>query len=516
MLKKFIFIKNTLVLLLIFSVLTLRAQEDKSQDGFMQYKYPSGRVSSEGYIKNGKPDGYWKTFYENGIIKSEGNRKNAQLDSLWKFYNEEGKLSLSYEYIDGKKNGIKTVYDTETGFIISEDTFKDDVRNGITYFRKENIRYKEIPFVNGKENGIGKEYLPDGLIQSITQYKNGFIARDEKINRKDKLNRKQGLWKEFYPNGVVKKEMRYRDDKLDGYLKIFEPDGNLVKAEKYIDGVLQENVDELVKLDVVNTYYESGKKKSSGTYKEGYPEGFTRRFSEEGVIIGSELYKDGYKIGEGIYDEKGYKQGLWKEYYITGELKAQGEYSNDKKIGEWVYYYSNGKVEQRGKYGKDNKPTGDWKWFYESGNLLRSESFIKGLPEGEMIEYTDSSEIVTKGVFSDGEKEGFWVSNDGDMRYEGEYKGGNRYGKWKTFYNGNGKQAEEGTYIDGLENGKFVYYYYNGKPKEEGEYLMGNKEGNWRKYDTEGLLYTTILYRDNKEIKIDGIKVKEESSIDEK
>jgi hypothetical protein len=41
---------------------------------------------------------------------------------------------------------------------------------------------------------------------------------------------------------------------------------------------------------------------------------------------------------------------------------------------------------------------------------------------------------------------------------------------------------------------------------------MGNKEGNWRKYDTEGTLYTTIVFKDNKEFKIDGAKVKEEES----
>ena len=487
------------------------------KDGFTKFYYPNGMVSSEGNMKEGKPDGYWKTYYENGILKSEGNRENGQLDSLWKFYNELGKLSLTYVYKEGKKSGLKTVYDVETGFKVSEEPFIDDVRQGLAYYWKGDYRYKEVPFENGKENGKGKEYLKDGLIQSLTVYKNGFVQRDEKINRIDKLNRKQGTWKEFYANGNVKKELRYRDDKLDGYVKYFEPDGNLAKAEKYVDGVLQVNVAELVKLDVVTTYYETGKKKTSGTYKDGYPEGFTRKFNEEGEIIGSELFKDGYKIGEGIYDSQGFKQGKWKEFYITGELKAEGEYLNDKKIGEWIYYYQNAKIEQRGKFGKDGKPTGDWKWYYESGNVLRTESFLRGLPEGEMVEYTDSSSIVTKGTYVDGEQEGPWISNDGDMRYEGEFKGGAKYGRWKAYFNGNGKLAEDGAYLDGIENGKFVYYYYNGKVKEEGEFVVGKKEGNWRKYDTEGLLYSTIQYKDDKEFKIDGAKVKDEdSSIDEK
>ena len=165
--KKFSFIY---FLFCLFAVISFDLNAQEIKDGFTKYTYPSGRISSEGFIKNGKPDGYWKTYYESGIIKSEGNRKEAQLDSLWKFYNEDGKLTLSYEYKEGKKQGIKTVYDVETGHIISEEPFVSDIRQGTAFYRKENIRFKEVPFDKGKENGIGKEYLKDGLIQSITLY----------------------------------------------------------------------------------------------------------------------------------------------------------------------------------------------------------------------------------------------------------------------------------------------------------------------------------------------------------
>jgi antitoxin component YwqK of YwqJK toxin-antitoxin module len=124
----------------------ISAQENQVKDGFTKYTYPSGRLSSEGFIKNGKPDGYWKTYYESGILKSEGNRKDAQLDSLWKFYNDEGKLTLTYEYKEGKKQGMKTVYEVETGHIISEEPFVADIRQGKAYYRKINVRYKEVPF----------------------------------------------------------------------------------------------------------------------------------------------------------------------------------------------------------------------------------------------------------------------------------------------------------------------------------------------------------------------------------
>ena len=35
---------------------------------------------------------------------------------------------------------------------------------------------------------------------------------------------------------------------------------------------------------------------------------------------------------DGIIDEKGYKQGKWKEFYETGELKAEGIYKNTEYI----------------------------------------------------------------------------------------------------------------------------------------------------------------------------------------
>ena len=32
------------------------------QNGFTQYRYPNGQVSSEGHLVNGTPEGYWKSW----------------------------------------------------------------------------------------------------------------------------------------------------------------------------------------------------------------------------------------------------------------------------------------------------------------------------------------------------------------------------------------------------------------------------------------------------------------------
>lgn len=476
------------------------------QNGPIKFYYPNGKVSSEGNMANGKPDGYWKTFYENEVLKSEGNRKNFQLDSTWKFYNEQGVLTSEYFYREGKKNGIKKLFNSESQKLVSEENFVNDVKQGYTVFYKEDYKYKEVPFVNGKEEGIGREFSKDSLILTITVYKNGYVTREEKINRKDKFGKKQGNWKSFYPNGTIHTECRYTDDLLDGYLKEYALDGNLIKTEKYDYGVLKKNVAELVKLDVQNDYYPSGKIKSSGTFKEGNAEGVTRYYSEEGKIINSKVYKDGELIGEGVYDEKGYQQGKWKEYYPSGELRAEGEYIDGRRNGDWVFYHQNGKIEQKGKFLKGAKPSGNWVWYYESGNLLREEKFTAGLEEGTMTEYNDSGRLITKGDYVEGEKEGLWMSEDGDVREEGNYKNGQKDGIWKTHYK-SGKLAFEGKFVDGTPDGKHTYYHDNGRLKEEGSYAMGRKEDNWKYYDYEGVLETTISFKNDEELKIDGVKM---------
>ena len=82
------------------------AQELSLDSAFVQYYYPNGQVSSEGYLKNGKPDGFWRNYHVTGILKSEGKRTNYLLDSIWNFYNQRGELVQSISYQLGDKNGF--------------------------------------------------------------------------------------------------------------------------------------------------------------------------------------------------------------------------------------------------------------------------------------------------------------------------------------------------------------------------------------------------------------------------
>ena len=61
----------------------------------------------------------------------------------------------------------------------------------------------------------------------------------------------------------------------------------------------------------------------------------------------------------------------------------------------------------------------------------------------------------------------------GKLKFEGEYKNGNKNGKGKV-YDGS-ILLFEGNFINGKRNGKGRNYYYNGKLEFEGEYLNREK-----------------------------------------
>ncbi len=497
------------LLILLPAFLSAQTNSKIIRDGYNKFYYDNGKISSEGTMREGRPDGYWKTYSENGNLKSEGNRKNFQLDSVWKFYSEQGKLAFEFNYREGKKNGPKNTYDTKEGFLITSENYVNDQKHGNTtiYFTDGKVK-QTIPFVMGKENGMGFEYSSDSVIITITQFQKGFISKEEKINRRDANGLKQGMWKEFYPKDlVIKSEVNYSEDKMNGYLKEYSVKGSLLNTTKYINGVHITDAPELAKLDVKTTYYDNGAVKSTATYKDGVAQGILREFSPEGKVVNSKVFVNGTLTGEGVLDTAGRMQGQWVEYHTNGEIKSKGEYLNNIRVGNWTFFHSNKKTEQTGKYDKKGKAQGPWKWYHESGNILREETYRNGLQDGLMTEYSDSGKVITKGEYIDGMKEGPWMFELGSYREEGNYKADKWDGEWKSYYTDNGKLRFVGKFIDGVPDGMQIFYYLNGKEKQMGKYAGGLKEGEWKFYEETGLLFLTILYKNDIEIRFDGVKV---------
>ncbi|OFY47723.1 MAG: hypothetical protein A2W85_13015 [Bacteroidetes bacterium GWF2_41_31] len=498
-----IFFFCLITIILIQINLTGQTTGELKGEGYTVFYSPDSVVISEGYMVSGKPDGYWKNYYTDGILKSEGNRKNFLLDSIWRFYSEEGQLILEIDYEQGKKNGFRSTYQ---GNEIIRERFVQDVKQGESYVLSADLKIKsKIPFVDGLEEGIARDYDTLGNIIQLVYYKKGYVVERERINRTNSNGLRHGRWKWFFDDEIaVQKEGSYNNGLENGYWKEYDRDGNLISATKYVDGEKQEKAEELVKLDMRTDYFPSGKTKVVSTYtKDGIPEGVRREYNEAGEVEKSFIFRKGIIVAEGILTDDGKRQGFWKEFYPNGKLKATGIYMDDLREKVWEFYYQKGQLEQIGKY-INGKPDSLWRWYHSNGKTLREEHFYNGLPDGVYSEFDDQGKLITTGEYLEGKMEGFWTLEIGDSREEGSYSEGLRSGIWKTYYP-DGSLAFEGKYVDDLPNGKHQWWWPNGRLKMEAEFVMGRKSGELKKYNDDGTTLIAIDYKGGKEVKYDGI-----------
>ena len=313
------------------------------------------------------------------------------------------------------------------------------------------------------------------------------------------------MWIELYPDYSTFREIQYDQGLKNGYLKEYDSRGNLKKIEKYIDDILQVDAVELTKVEVRKSYYQNGRVQKTGSFSKDQPVGMHISFDSSGVATDAEMFEKGHLTARGRLDELRRKQGPWKEFYATGELRAEGNYENDKKVGVWKYLYIDGKLEQNGSY-VNGKPNGTWKWYYENGSLLREESYLSGKEDGFSYEYFENGDTLSRGEFLDGEREGPWFFKDGDQRIFGNFASGKMTGIWKHFYE-DGTLSYTGTYSSGIPEGKHQSWYSDGVLKWTGKYENGKRQGNWVRYFPDGLPVLTIFYDQGIERNYDGIKV---------
>src|ERR1700756_414715 len=524
--------KKAVIVFLVFNFLISYAQKSDTttaKNGYNIFYFDNGKKSSEGTMRNGKADGYWKNYYKTGILKNEGNRKDFLLDSIWKFYNEKGQLTKTFNYLNGKKNGYITTYDT-AGIVVSRENYVDDIKQDTSYiYYKTGLIKQSIPFKNGKADGVSYIYSPDTLVTNIIHYKMGYIEKQERINQTDENGNKQGMWKKFYSNGTIKKEERYKDGAVDGYVKEYDKKGNLEEIKKYTFGKEIKDAPELAKLDVFKAYFDDGNVKYEGGYVNGVPMGTHYRFHLShrcdtvlvyidsletnqkqfhcfNISVPDSAYnfQEGYLIERGPVDSLRRRQKEWIEYNITGEFRSKGTYVDDKRIGNWEFFYPNQKIEQKGKYDKKGRLQGPWNWYYNNGNVLMKENYQNDKLEGEYEEYTEDGKLITKGEYLDNEKEGPWFYQILNYKEYGVYHNGMPDSVWKAYYVKENKLRFEGAFVNGEPEGKHTYYYETGKPQATGKYVGGQKEGNWNYFDENNFLILTITYRNGEEIKWDG------------
>ena len=487
-------------------------------NGYNVIYHTNGKISSEGMMRDGKPDGYWKSYFATGVMSSEGNRVNFLRDSTWVFYINTGDTAEIINYRFDKKSGYRYLYDTSTErnsisrrYLKLREIYLDDKREGSAYYYYPSGKIRQIiPYRNGWKHGVSKIYDENGTVITLEEYYNDHMSTREYINRVNEKGEKNGTWKTFYPDGKLKEEEYYKNGVLDGAITLYSEKGFPISGRTYREGkVIEEGPQIKVEPIDLTSYWEDGVTiKRKGTYLDSIPTGSHYFFNREGKPEKRIDYIYGIRIREGSVDENSRRTGKWEIFSETGELRSTGNYVNDRQHGEWRYFFKNGQKEQIGNFN-NGIMEGEWKWFFPSGNILREETYVNSKPNGLCIQYSDSGTIVAKGEYNlEGEREGQWIEHIGHSREEGKYTMGLKEGIWKTYYDDN-RLHHTGNFVQGVPDGRHLIYYPDGTLKEEQYYVMGRRDKNWKKYYENGALFLTITYRNDEEIRINGMRIED-------
>lgn len=497
-------LKNILYIVLLTVSYSLNAQNDSSE--FVQYRYENGTISSEGTLVDGVPDGYWKSYYPTGILKAEGNRDSTLLDGAWKFYNEDGSLQSIINYRNGLKNGLRERWVDSAR--IAEEPFVNDRQNGLSrYFYPNGTLKRQVPYLEGRQEGRGFHFGEDSVANAILTFRSGVLTNEQEINRRNRLGLKQGVWIEFYPTMVVRVEGTYKDDLKHGFWKYYRRNGNLIRVERWIMGVLQVDDQSTANVEIRREIHaNTGELASLGTYQNGIKEGVHQTYDENGNPLGAELYSGGILLAKGQYDERGRKQGPWEYYYEDGTLKAKGSYIDDLRNETWKYYFQDSTLEQVGRYIL-NEPDGTWRWYFNDGEIRKEQQFVDGLASGLNKEWNDSNQVIVEGEYIDGLKTGIWVYQNHNVRETGDFVQDEREGIWTITWTDIEQTQLQSEWQNGVLNGLYTRYFKNGQVRERGRYNGGQKDGIWEYFAENGARIVTVEYENGEEVKFNGDKL---------
>jgi antitoxin component YwqK of YwqJK toxin-antitoxin module len=112
-------------------------------------------------------------------------------------------------------------------------------------------------------------------------------------------------------------------------------------------------------------------------YKNIQPHGLVEKRDGNNKLISQHYYRYGKKNGE------------WKEWYESGQLSRQYAYINDIKNGKWEEWYESGQLMCQQFY-KNGKIEGECKEWYTNGEIACNDYYMDGklmfnLPVSESI-----------------------------------------------------------------------------------------------------------------------------------
>lgn len=149
------------------------------------------------------------------------------------------------------------------------------------------------------ENGLRQGYwiIKGYMVNDDAFGPNATVEEGNYVN-----NRKEGLWKKYYPTGILRSEITYKNNRPSGAYAIYYSNGQIEEKSNWV------------------------RNKNIGEFKRFYPNGEPQQ--------------------EFFFADNGKRNGVQKYYYENGQLALEVNIRNGKEEGEMRRYYENGKLSE--------------------------------------------------------------------------------------------------------------------------------------------------------------------------
>ncbi len=434
---------------------------------------------------------------QNYILTISTSKRNSESDN--------DVSSTSYEVTVKKKNSY---FDYDNG--IKKEYFPDGTLK------------KEYTLTNGKLNGNYRQYHENGNLQLAVKFVNGKREGlqqefDELGNIEVKINFKEnvenGLFQN-YQNGRLNEEYYFISGIKSGKYTLFNYDDNSkviakltgryendLKQGKWTTSYFQNGTDTIV--EYVN--YKDDLKHGEtlkyihadtveiSNYEEDYLHGYFKRTIFITMFQGDEFKETGMWVidCEGNY-KNGIKTGLWK-YYSLGNLKESGIYDFDRKDGIWTSYLTagekTGEIQSQTEF-LNNKKNGKSSTFYEL-DLERDSS------KSDISYKIVTTQILEEIYYKNDLEFGSYSKrlNNGQIIESGYYIDGKKEKTW--FLRNEDKTSETTNYRNDKKNGEYIIRDSNSRVTVVGSYWNDLKSGLWKFINNDSSYLTVEFQFDN-------------------
>ena len=413
-----------------------------------------GKYKTFGAARIGSKIGTWKHYYPNGNVQEIGEYYDGQLNGEFISYYANGKTKIKGNFTLGAADSTFEAYYyngnlAEKGSYIINPLIKVSDSSQLI----KNIEKSDKIISIKKENWF--YYYNNGKIMEETYFKpsdtNEYILNYYDTSGKKIVTNGKGSIKNYYPSGKLKVLQDINQGIKNGNYYFYKPNGKIRKSGHYYNG----------KMDSI---------------------------WEEKFITSDQLYQiRSYSKGE--------KNGVFKEFTLSGDLLIDGNYISGNKNGDWTYYYRNKNIDMQGGF-KEDQQHGYWKFYYPKGDIYYEGEFINGQKDGEWKFYYNDGNLWRKGIYSHDQKNGLWTTlyENSEKSMEGHFKNNLEDGLWKSWYE-NGQMKDEGIFNEGEMDNHWKGYYMNGQLKYEGDYQNNYKINKWTYWSSNGKIIEERNYK---------------------